>query len=396
MSDSPVSAPSPRRILALARRDRNAARRELAALSVDDQVTLVCEAPLAARGELLGLLAVPEAVVPALPEAELCFTAKAIGLADAGWLLAHATPEQLVACVDLDAWSSAERVPDRARLGAWLAVLADSGEPALLAAAHALDAELLVLWLKDRLEVWLKPSDSEGDFEPPAGSQSLDGQFFFRARREGDDLAEPRALLDALFRDDYWTYFRLLQGVTWELDADTEEWALRWRTGRLLDLGFPDDDEALSLYAILPARSLDELPERAAPAEEVTWRLPIWMPRLPVSSSSLHSLLRALAALGEDERRALLLALLNLANRIAVARRLSLGDADSIPIALDEAISTVSRGLDHLVAAHGVAATEVLRRASLERLFRVGFTLEPGDGLRGAAAADDETDAAPE
>jgi hypothetical protein len=286
MSDPPVPAPSPRRILALARQDRNAARGELAALSVEDQVALVCETPLAARGELLALLAVPEAVVPGLPEAELCFTAKAIGLADAGWLLAHATAEQLVACVDLDGWSASELVPDRARLGAWLAVLADAGEPALLRGAHALDPELLVLWLKDRLEVWLKPSDSEGDFEPPAGAQSLDGQFFFRARRAGDDLPEVRALLDALFRDDYWSYFRMMQAVSWEPDAETEEWALRWRIGRLLDLGFPDPEEALSVYAVLPARSVDELPESRAPDSEPGWRLPIWMPRLPISPAA--------------------------------------------------------------------------------------------------------------
>lgn len=378
MTDSPVSAPASRRILALARQDRNAARRELAALSVEDQVALVCETPLAARAEVLDLLPAPETVVPALPEAELCFTAKAIGLGDAGWLLAHATPEQLVACVDLDAWSSRERVPDRARLGAWIKALAEGGdEPSLLRAAHALDPELLVLWLKDRLEVWLKPAESEGEFVPPAGALSLDGQFYFRARREGDDLAEVRSMLDALFREDYWTYFRMMQGVAWELDAETEEWALRWRTGRLLDLGFPDDDEALSLFAILPRRNVDELPEGAVVEATPDWHPPIWMPRLPVSSASRHSLLRALAALGEEQRRPLLLALLRLANRIAVARKLSLGDADSIPLALDEAIATVSRGLDHLTAVHGAAPREVLERASLERLFRVGFTLEP-------------------
>jgi hypothetical protein len=395
MSDSPVPASPPRRILALARQDRNAARRELAGLSVDEQVALVCETPLAARGELLGLLPVPEAVVPALPEAELCFTAKAIGLADAGWLLAHATPEQLVACVDLDAWSASELVPDRARLGTWLAVLADAGEDALLRGARALDPELIVLWLKERLEVWLKPSDSEGDFEPPAGAQSLDGQFYFRARREGDDLAEVRALLDVLFREEYWTYFRMLQGVAWELDAETEEWALRWRAGRLLDLGFPELDEALALYAILPARSLDELPERPVESEGAEWRLPVWMPRLPISSASSHSLLRALAALGEDERRPFLVALLSLANRIAVADKLPLGDADSIPVALEKAAATVSRGLDHLIAVHGAAATDVLRRTSLERLFRVGFTLDPG-AVRPEPPPSDAADAEPE
>ena len=59
------------------------------------------------------------------------------------------------------------------------------------------------------------------------------------------------------------------------------------------------------------------------------------------------------------------------------------------------AAATASRGLDHLVAVHGVAATDVLRRTSLERLFRVGFTLDPG-AVRPAPAPDDASDAEPE
>ena len=45
MSEPPVRAPEARGILALARKDRNAARRALAALDLDAQVALVCEAP---------------------------------------------------------------------------------------------------------------------------------------------------------------------------------------------------------------------------------------------------------------------------------------------------------------------------------------------------------------
>jgi hypothetical protein len=231
-----------------------------------------------------------------------------------------------------------------------------------------------VLWLKHRVEVWLRPTDP--GWEPPAGSLTLDGQFFLRPRREGDDLADVRALLDALFREDYWAYFRLLQGVEWELESETEEWALRWREGRLLDLGFPSWEEAAALYAIVPARSLDELREAPEPAESGEWRLPIWMPRLPVSASAVHSLWRALAALGEEERRPYVFALLALANRVAVADRLPLGDAESVPRALEKVAALASRGLDRLAAAHGLAPVDVLRRAPLERLFRVGFTLE--------------------
>lgn len=373
MSDQPVPAAETRRILALARQDRNAARREIALLPLEDQVGLVCEAPLPARREILDLLPTPEAVIPELPEAELCFTAKAIGLADSSWLLAHATPEQLVACVDLDAWSSLDLVPDRARLGAWMAAFADAGETALLAAARSLDPELLVLWLQDRIHVWLKTN--EDDWEPPDGAQSLDGQFFYRARKEGDDLGDLRMLLDALFREDYWTYFRMLQGVTWELAADTEEWALRWRTGRLLDLGFPSWEEAMAIYGVLPARSLGEVPEAAPTLDESDWRPPIWMPRVPVSSASTHALFRALAAFGAEERRPYLLGFLSLANRIAVADRLPLGDAETIPVTVEKAAELVSRGLEHLAAEGQLAVTEVLRRTTLLRLFRVGFTL---------------------
>jgi hypothetical protein len=377
MSAPTVRPTDARGILALAREDRNAARSALAALDEEAQVALVCEAPVAARGALLDLLPRPEAVIPRLPEGELTFTAKAVGLGDAAWLLAHATPEQVVACVDLDAWSGTGLVPDPARLRAWLAALVEAGEEALLRGVHALDAELLVLWLRDRIEVALR---TEEGFEPPAGARTLDGQFYFRARGGGDDLEDVEAVLDALFREDYWTYFRLLQGAMWELPSETEEWALRWRAGRLQDLGFPAWEEAMAIYGVLPARSVDALPPAPAAAADVEWRLPIWMPRLPLSPSAAHSLLRALAALGEDERRPHLLAVLALANRVAVADQLPLGDAETIPQALEKAAALASRGLDHLAEVHALDPAEVLRRAGVERLFRVGFSLERAAG----------------
>ena len=58
-----------------------------------------------------------------------------------------------------------------------------------------------------------------------------------------------------------------------------------------------------------------------------------------------------------------------------MADRLPLGDAESIPVAVEKAAELVSRGLEHVAAERGLAVSEVLRRTSLERLFRVGFTL---------------------
>jgi len=369
---APILLPADtRRLLALARSDRVAARAQVDAIPVAGQVALVCEAPMARRKELLDLVSNPEALIPELPEAELCYTVKAIGLPDAGWIVEHATTEQLVACVDLDAWT--DLVPDPNQLGEWIRSAAEAGEETLQRLAHALDTELLSLWLTERIEVWLKTNDD--DWEPPAGAITIDGQFYQRARDEKDDLADVRTLLEVLFRNDYWHYFRLLQAVIWELQSDSQEWALRWRDGRLQDLGFPTWDESMSVYGVIPKRLLDRLPEPEQGVQIGGWPLPVWIPRLPLSPKSGHAIFIAFAELDEHERRGRLYAFLALANRVAVADRLPLGDAESIPSALEKAARVTSAGLEYLAREHTVGGVEVVRRTSIDHLFRVGWTL---------------------
>lgn len=367
----PRLPPEARRILDLAQRDRQAAREALGELPLDAQVALVCGSPVAERSRLLELVPAPEKLVPALPEAELCYTAKAIGLHDAGWLLEHARPEQVVACLDLDAWR--EDLPDRRALASWLRALVEAGEGPLLGAADAIDPELLVLFLADRIEVVLKPED-EG-WEPPSGARSLEGQFWFRARREKDDLSDVEVWLRALFQNAYFVYFRLMQGVIHEAPSELEEWALRWRGGRLLDLGFPPWEEAMAIYGRLPADALAALPEEPASEELGTWPLPIWMPELPALAGEEPSLFRAMAGLADEERAPCVQAFVSLANKVAVANHLSLGDSESLPSAFERAARGASRGLDFVAGETGLEPTALLRRLSVDRLFRVGANL---------------------
>ncbi len=379
MSELPLLPPEARHILELARSDRAAATRALASLTIDAQVALVCESPLARRAELLGLVSEPEQVIPRMPPAELCFVAKAVGLSDAGWLLEHATEEQIAAAIDLDAWT--EFVPDRARLGAWLAALADAGGQTLLRAAHALDFELLTLQLRARLLVVLGGRDDAPDV--PAGALSLDGQFHLIPLAAGDDLEDVLALLETLFQQDYWFYHRLLQAVSAELDSGIEEWALRWRSGRLQDLGFPPLEDAKRIYAYVRSDQLAKLPPEPHAFQVGEWPLPVWMPSLPVARDTDPLLFRTLAELPEAERRPLLFAFLALVNRVAVADALPLGDAETQPAAMEKAARVASLGLAHLARENGAAPADVLRRATLERLFVVGANLE----RRGPAAA---------
>lgn len=362
------------RLLKLGRSDRRAAAAEIGKLSTDEQVALVRDAPVRRREELLDLAPSPELVIPRLPEAELCFTVREVGLADAAWILEYATDEQLVTALDLDAWN--DLTPDRPRLAEWFEALAEAGRETVLRAARAVDAELLCLMLKERIHVLMKPNDDPGWSAPP-GWKTLEGQYYFTARHPDDDLEWMTELLSALFDSDYWLYFRMMQAVMSELDAETEEWALRWRTGRLQDLGFPAWDEAMRIYTYQRPADRAAIPEgEKSPLDVGTWSLPVWMPDLPAEPESPYLLFRAAARLGDEERSGLFYAFVSLVNKVAVADRLPLADAASIPEATRKAAGTTSRGLEHVSTQNSLDPTDVLRRVTLERLFRTGANLE--------------------
>jgi hypothetical protein len=380
MPDPSAPAREARRILALQESDRNAARVALERLAPEAQVALICESPMSLRATLLAMVAQPEEVIPLVPPAELCFIVKSVGLTDAGWLLEHATAEQITAAVDLDGWNGL--TPDRDRIGEWLATLASAGEETLLRAAHSLDFELLVLELRERVWTILVGRNETPDL--PGGALTLDGQFYVVPTRTGDDLEAVMGMLRVLFQNDYWFYHRLLQALSAELEHELEEWALRWRNGRLQDLGFPALDDAMRIYAWLPPDQRGQLPTEPHVLEVGEWPPAVWMPSLPVAGKGGELLFASIAAMSDEERRPLMFAFLALANRVAVADGLPLGDAESLPQAIAKAEQTASAGLAYLARENDVLPTEVLRRVTLERLFVVGRNIaEPGEKEEG-------------
>ena len=363
--------PEARRLLELARRDRAAARAAVAELDAKAQAALVGATPAHRRSELFDLIARPEDVVPLLPPAELCFTARAIGVEETGWLLSCATEEQLTAAIDLDVWSGLEM--DRRRFGEWMVALADAGEDTLVRAARAIDFEVLVLQLRERAYVVL--ISGADDWEPPEASLTLDGVFHLVAREPGDDLADLMELVRALFQNDYWTYFRLVQGGIWEPGIENEEYALRWRRGRLQDLGFPDPEDAKRVYSFLRDDQLARLPGTGDAGAVDPTAAPAWLPALALGDDAEHALFRAMGRLSDEEREPVRHAFLTLVNRLALADERSLGDPATLGASLEKAAGFASAGLEHLAGAHELALDEVLRRAPVERLFQVGHNL---------------------
>ena len=387
-------APQARRLLNLAREDRRAAEAELATLSPELQATVICEAPLSIRRQVIELLPSPEVVIPLIPEAEFCYTCRSIGLEDASWLLPMATEAQLVSAFDLDAWTGLSVSPQR--LDAWVDAIADTEDETLLRSARAVDPELLVIYLRQHIDVFLKPSEQDDpDWTPPDRSQTLEGQFYFVAKDPKDDIASLLRLLHSLFQGDYWLYFRMIQAVREELTAENEEWALRWRTGRLEDLGFPSWDASMRIYGFLRPHRMADVPATDTALDLESWSLPVWISELPGLRSDERALFRATRELGAEQRSSVFYGLIALANRVAVADRMELGDPESLPKAIDKATRFASDGLEHIATETNLTLLETLRRVPIERLFRVGANLDREAALPEPIPTDEE-DAAPD
>jgi len=377
MADGTIGSSSfdgAQRVLDLARNDRAAATAVLGELEIGAQVALVCSTPVSRRSEMLALLPQPESVIPLLPENELCFTVKAIGISDAVWVLDYATTEQVVACIDLDIWRAT--LPDRETLDQWLDTLSQTDETRFVEFVRGLDPELIVMYLRHRVYCIQKPDD-DNDWEDPDGGQTVDGCFYLVPIRADDDIAPIVKMLKSLFVADYWTYFRMMQGIIHELESENEEWALRWRTGRLEDLGFPPWDRAMRIYNYIKPEQRAQIDENTDAFEISTWNSPVWLPSLPAAHDHEYLLFRTLALLDERQRTAALYAFVALANKIAVADRMELSDADSTPRAIDKAARFASLGLSHICDSTKRDPVDVIGKVTLERLFSVGANLDP-------------------
>jgi hypothetical protein len=360
--EPPTGGPA---LLRLARRDRKAARARLHALSDEQQAQACLGLGPAARAEFLLLVDHPERVVPLLPEAELVHTIRAGGMSEAAWLLEVATPEQRVACFDLDCWKAGTLQIDRAR--EWLDALIEAGRDTLVRGLQEIDLELLLLVLRSETEVVIVGKEDV----PPDGFFTADGVVYFRV---ADDVSVHRVheIAHAAFSQAPPLYWQIAQGLLFELPAECEEYALRWRSRRLNDLGFPDREDAMAVYRPLAPASVEDFgtQEYGAVALQRAFDLP----------QQFGGTLLAEALGGLDPARVpeAVGQVLAVANWIAIADDLPLSEPESIPRALRKAVAGIDRGLRELVSLRNQPPAEVFARTRPLDLFRVGATLEPG------------------
>jgi len=329
-------------------------RQELAAAHGRRRLDLVYDAPD------------PAALVRSLPADELYFTIRDIGLADADELVRFATPGQFRALLDLDAWHK-DRL-DVSRALPWLrAARADARDDRRQAAWRrklaALDPEVLELVLLESLRIHDLAEDPDPEFESDRFLRTPEGKFVVEFTVDGTEYLAVRGLLDDLIAEDPLRTARLLTALRWELPSELTETALRWRTGRLRDLGFPALDEALSWFARPPTGAPGAMaggPPRPSGSSLA----------LPPAGSLLA---RAAEGLTVERRQVLEVELVAAANATLVADGIDPSDLEAVRAAVEAARALVELGLSARTAGDDAAAGATLETSPLKRLFQEGF-----------------------
>jgi Family of unknown function (DUF6178) len=310
----------------------------------------------------------PGALVRALPADELYLTISDIGLGDAVELVQLASAKQFRTFLDLACWTG-DRVRPRSALP-WLRAARIGSTDSPRAAARwkakveALDAEILALVLRDTLYVHDLEQDPDPRLTTDRFLRTPENRFLVEFLAEGAEYVAVRGLLDDLYAEDPFRASRLLSSIRWELPSELEETALRWRTGRLADLGYPSREEALSWFARPPAR-----PQAQAPAGPPARPAGFFLERIGAGSL----LARAAATLGEDAREHLELELVTAANASLVADSVDPGDIEAVRSAVEASRALIEMGLEESAGSDDARAAEVLAATALKSLFQRGF-----------------------
>jgi len=308
----------------------------------------------------------PQALVRALPADELYFTISDIGLGDAAVIVQLASAGQFKTFLDLDAWSREGFEPRKtlpwlraARAGAQLEPKAAARWERKLA---SLDREVLYLVLRATLRVHDLEQDPDPELTSDRFMRTPEGSYLVEFVVDDAEYMAVRGVLDDLYAEDPFAAARLLSSIRWELPSELEETALRWRTGRLADLGYPSLEEALSWFA-RPPRTPAETPGPSA-------RPPGFFLATLATTSLLD---RAFAALEPEERDAVERQIVSAANAVIVADAVDPADLDAVRAAFEAARAYLELGLEKLGGADERRALEELAATPVKRIFQEGF-----------------------
>ncbi len=211
--------------------------------------------------------------VATLEPLEAYYIVREIGLNQALPILLQLSQEQLEACIDLDCWNRYDFAADS--LDEWLTAFALAGPETLATSFFSLNYVVQLLFLAQTVTVYdpdtdkVPPEDEEKD---TTRAMTPDGFYLLELKTELALKIHPFTVLDALYQYDPIATHQLLSEVRVDLPTQIEGEALRFRNGRMEDLGFAPPDEAAVLFSRPAIRQPLSRPQK--PIDSVLTRIP--------------------------------------------------------------------------------------------------------------------------
>lgn len=275
-----------------------------------------------------------------------------VGLAEAGELLALATPAQFQGCIDLEVWER-DRI-DVAAARPWLAAILDIGFEKVGEVWHGLDPEWRALFIAAHTIIYDLTGGEDPDHDytyaddpdaPPVWF-TPDGAFAVRLLGGDDQARLIMALIDDLYRADMGLARHTLLTARSEPTASLEETSYRWRSGRMADLGYVDFYEALELFAPLAVEQFAAEAPAVTELQDDALPLPLVVIEQLVAKSFLARAWDRAATDQPAVHARLQQALVTLVNKVLAAAQVRPGDAAALAAAAEYATATVSLGLE--------------------------------------------------
>jgi hypothetical protein len=321
--------------------------------------------------------------VAALEPLEAYYIVREIGPDQALPILLELNQEQLAACIDLDCWNRYDFAVDN--FDEWLTAFSLAGPEALARAFFSLDYVVQLLFLAQTVTVYDPDTDQvpeEDEEKDTPRAATPDGFYLLDIK---DDVAlktHPFSLLDALYQYDPSASHRLLSDSRVDLPTQIEEEALRFRNGRIQDIGFVPPEEAAVLFS-RPA-SRQPLPRPRKPADSSLSRLPSVYAGPLIATSLLQ---QALSLITDKERLSgLEQEIVWAINSAIIAYGENTRDIKHITNIAERVRDTISLGMESLLAQEensllndaAARASDLLEIWSIADLFRHGFSAPVG------------------
>lgn len=335
---------------------------EFAKLGFEEKLVRLKSASISTRMALITEDPEGKRLTQALSPQEYYLIIKGIGENDSLPLLAFASPSQCAFTLDMELWDKWEFSVENAF--SWMEHLLACSEEDAMELLRNLDPELLQLFLLEEIVVSGDTGDMSTDAERLGNWDHTFDNIYFITFRNDKHSRLTGTLLDILFRLDHPLYLDLMEGCRGALKNEIEEMCYQFRNGRLADLGFPEYEQAIQIYApIKPGHYSPSEPKIDLQADE---NVEVFFPAIIDEESLLgHCLAHAQSANLKQEMEALI-------NSALIAEHGGLPDEESMGSTLARVHGWLNIALEYLAGASPEQAVDIIKTERLKRLFQLG------------------------